>query len=196
MFLKQIKSNKGFTMIEIITAIFLISAGVIGTFTVVQKVLNYTTINASRFTAAYLVQEGIEIVKNIKDTNVVRIYDGTAMPPASWDDHIFCCEPWPHNCVTPPCECDCEADYQFVNPWLYDDSDTFLKIQGGFYKYSVAGAKTKFKRKIYVERPADIDNPLIDIDESDMIIVKVIVEWEQKGIPYSIEAQENLYNWY
>ena len=193
-------SSKGFTMIEIVTSVFLISAGIIGTFTVVQKVLNFTTINASRFTAAYLVQEGIEIVKNIKDTNVIRIWEG-GMPPPSWDDYIFCCEPWPHNCVFPPCECGdaseqdyCEADYQFINPYLYDYNDTFLRIDGGFYKYSMGGVKTKFKRKIYVKRPVDIGGT--DIDESEMIIVKVIVEWNQKGNSYQVEAQENLYNWY
>ncbi len=195
--LKQIKnSNNGFTLIEIITAIFIISAGTMGTFTIVQKVLNYTTINVSRFAAAYLVQEGVEIVKNIKDTNVIRMWDddGTAFPTPVWDDHIFCCETMPYNCVTPPCECDCEADYQFINPWLEDYSDTFLKIQGGFYKYSVGGTTTKFKRKISVKR--EKDNVGTEIDESDKIIVKVIVEWSQKGQTYQVQAQEDLYNWF
>ena len=69
-----------------------------------------------------------------------------------------------------------------------------MKIRGGFYKYSGSGTQTKFKRKIYVKRIKDIGGT--EIDESDKITVKVIVEWNQKGKAYQVQAQEDLYNWY
>ncbi len=61
--------NKGFTLLEVIVAILVIVVGVLAAFNVVQNIVSYTFQTGSRLTAAYLAMEGIEEVRNIRDTN-------------------------------------------------------------------------------------------------------------------------------
>src|SRR3989344_7233349 len=64
--------TKGFTLIETIIAIFLLTAGVVGSFSLMQKVTSFTSISSSQFVASYLAQEGVEIIRNIRDTNYLE----------------------------------------------------------------------------------------------------------------------------
>jgi prepilin-type N-terminal cleavage/methylation domain-containing protein len=61
----------GFTLIEVMGAIVVLSIGVLVAYAAVQRMIIQTNSAASRLTAAYSAQEGIEIVRNIRDTNWV-----------------------------------------------------------------------------------------------------------------------------
>lgn len=63
---------KSFTIIEVLGAIFVLSAGVLIAYTVVQNALVYTFTSANRVAAGYLAQEGIEAVRGIRDSNWVQ----------------------------------------------------------------------------------------------------------------------------
>ena len=73
-------NNKSFTLIEVVVAMFLLTVGTVGTFSLMQKSIIFTSISSSRLVASYLAQEGIEIIRNIRDTNYL---EGSA-----WDDGI------------------------------------------------------------------------------------------------------------
>ena len=60
---------KGFTLIEVIVAIFLVTVGIGGVYALIQRTTAFTPVVSARFTAAYLAQGGIEMVRNIRDTN-------------------------------------------------------------------------------------------------------------------------------
>ncbi len=61
--------NKSFTLIEVIIAIFILTMGTVGAFSLIQRTIAFTSISSSRLTAAYLAQEGMEIARNIRDSN-------------------------------------------------------------------------------------------------------------------------------
>lgn len=171
-------NKNGFTLIEVVTAVTVVTVGVVGAFTVVQTVAGYTSLSLSQLTATYLAQEGIEIVRNIRDGNWL---DPAVLP---WNDGITsgaaaCCI-----CVI-PCSCECEADYVNNIQFLDFYSDRFLSIDGGFYKYSGGGVKTRFKRKIIVGQ-----------DDADILNVTTTVSWLEKGRSYEISVEETLYNYY
>lgn len=63
------KSQKGFTLIEVLVAIAILIVGVIGTYQVIQNITFSSKINSSKLVATYLVQEGIEMVRNKRDSN-------------------------------------------------------------------------------------------------------------------------------
>lgn len=67
--------NKGFTLLELLTSIVVISIGVLGAYSVVQQMFSLTFVSSHHLTAAYLAQEGIEIARNTRDTNWIERND-------------------------------------------------------------------------------------------------------------------------
>lgn len=206
--------KNGFTIIELIISIFILSVAIVGIFSAfsVIKILTYDT--ADRLTATYLAQEGMEIVRNIRDTNWLNMDFCAATPSDSrctpnlpaWVDGLGSCTNG------------CEADYRtgtgqqdsssVMTQWT--SSGRYLKINlppngSGFYNYT-SGAQTKFKRKITIASITDVDG-LTD----HIIKVTVQVSWDKKATILSskvsagtcnatasncITAEGTLYDWY
>ncbi len=136
---KKIKRD-GFTFIEVLLAISILSTGVAGAWIMLQKIIPFTSLSFSRQIAAYLVQEGFEIVRNIRDK--------------SWLEG----EVWGEGLQTG----DREADYKSKNLQLAYQG-RYLNIDSdGFYSYS-DGAPTKFKRRINISISSDVINVLVEV---------------------------------
>ena len=71
---------KGFTLIEVLAATFIITIGAGASFALVQRTVGFTTNAAFQFEASYLAQEGMEIVRNIRDANFLKIHKGVVPP--------------------------------------------------------------------------------------------------------------------
>jgi type II secretory pathway pseudopilin PulG len=179
--LLEVKALTGFTLLEVLVAIFVITVGLIGVITVLQNTMFLRSISSSRLTAAYLAQEGIEIVRNVRDTNWLEAHNKADFTP--WDEGFS------------DCSIGCEIDYADLreeDPVFspYFGSGRKLKIDSasGFYNYDF-GDDTKFARKITIEKdPADLNN---------VLIITVNVSWEDRGKMYNFPpVQEKLYQWY
>ncbi len=163
-------NEKGFSLLEVIAAIFVLTIGIVGSYIVLSYFAVTTSLASSRLTAAYLAQEGIEIVRNIRDNNWLN--------NLNWKDSLE------------NCEFGCEMDYKTKTedggePISYNEPGNFLKIDSdNFYSYSGETA-TKFKRKITITFPAE-----------DILLVSAEVFWEERGKPYNFTTEEYLYNWY
>lgn len=126
----MINHKKGFTLLEVLVAISLITVGAVGSFNLIQRISTFTSVNSSRLQAIYLGQEGIEIVRNIRDSNWLA--------GVSWDAELP--------------EGDWEADYAAQTLQAYNGG-RYLNIDNdNFYSY-LAGDQTKFKRKITISAP-------------------------------------------
>ncbi len=68
----QKKSQKGFTLAESVIAITLIIIGIVGVLNLVNRSAGFANIASNRLIAANLGQEGIEIVRNIRDSNWIN----------------------------------------------------------------------------------------------------------------------------
>ncbi|MCD6271008.1 prepilin-type N-terminal cleavage/methylation domain-containing protein [bacterium] len=127
------KNQKGFTLAELLITIFVFTVGILGIYLIVQN--SYATVNyaRNRLIAIYLAQEGIEIVRNIRDTNWLE--------GSTWDDGL----PQGSN-----------FGVQYNRNFLLANYGTVpLKIDGnGFYNYDT-GQTTKFTRKISITKPDD-----------------------------------------
>lgn len=174
--------DSGFTFIEVIIAISVMVIGIVGTLLAVQYAISSTAQSYSRLTAAYLAQEGIEIVRAARDGNWLEQRTATT---TSWDEDLGAG--------------DYEVDYrasQDEDPsspsWYpltcspncgYSDLSFLGLDSNGFYSRTYSpGTETQFKRMITIEKPATTT-------------LKVIskVYWAEGK--HSIIAQENLYNW-
>ncbi|MEA3344510.1 MAG: prepilin-type N-terminal cleavage/methylation domain-containing protein [Patescibacteria group bacterium] len=167
--------NKGFTLIEVIAAILIILIGLLGVFSATQKIVSYIAFSNSKLTASYLAQEGLELVRNIRDNNWLS----NGVPAPAWDDGLN------------SCSAGCEIDYDDGNLVAYG-AGTFLKIENGsgLYGYDI-GSPTKFKRKITIKA---IDND-VPLNGNDILEITVLVEWSERGEYHSITARGNLYDW-
>jgi type II secretory pathway pseudopilin PulG len=181
--MNPINSKKSFTLIEVITTVAIVSIGIVGILKFIPYIISGITVNASRATAVYLAQEGLEIIRNVRDTNWLEANnkdDGT-----SWKEGLL------------GCYAGCEVDYFCVsvedpttsNPaghncfGSYGSAGNYLKFDSNnFYNYAT-GADAKFKRKITIE------------EKSAYLTVTTYVYWQEKGKSYQFSAQEKIYQW-
>lgn len=190
------KKNRGFALMEVIVALFLITTGIIGSYVLINSSISSTTLASHRFTAAYLAQEGVELVRNIRDTNWLQ--------GGVWDEGLLGCGDGNGDSIT--CTGDvsdgCIADYTVSGQAGIDlsDSDSYPPSTGPYtgqflqldqpdpadnwYSY-LDGTDTKFKRQIN-----------IDTSTFGMLQVCVWVGWTERGIFHNIAVRENLYDWH
>jgi prepilin-type N-terminal cleavage/methylation domain-containing protein len=169
------RALSGFTLLEVIIAIFIFTVGLVAVWSLIQQPLSYSKIASQKLIAIYLAQEGIEIVRNIRDSNLLRRCYSTST--ILWDG----------NGISPPenkLEEDKQADY--TSEWLIPYQSQFLKIEDGFYKYSSTGTETKFKRKINIRKIEGTEGVKVRVD---------IFYGDDKGDPL-FSVQEELYNLY
>jgi prepilin-type N-terminal cleavage/methylation domain-containing protein len=182
------KLNRGFTIVEVAISIFVLSIAVIGVYSAFTLVALLTSDVEERFIGVYLAQEGVEIIRNIRDTNWVLDADN------GWDEAISIYNDG--GCMDNGCQV---AYNSSPSPWA---GGTYLNIdENGFYSYS-GEMLTKFKRKIIIEDSG-----------AGAIHVSVEVSWNKKATMLSPEElagtadcstsesncvvfEEYMYDWY
>ena len=182
MFINSKKSNSGFTLLETLIAITVVSSGIIGAFMAIQSGIKAIDYSNARFVAAALAQEGVEIIKNIRDNNILQYKYVSANTP--WDQHLL---------SGGEIEKNYEARYDdifkphfFLTPSGSNPEDlNFLKKQSpGFYNYDI-GDNTRFKRKINIQKISDQE-----------IKVEVTVYWTIPGGGYNeLSIVQHIYRW-
>lgn len=136
---RNIKNKKGFTLIEAIIAIFLLNVGIIACAILADQVFRASEVSKNRMIAANLAQEGIEVVKNIRDNNWLA--------PNDWNSNI-------------PVG-DWEISYNSLSLANIYSTGNYLKIDSnGFYNYSSPGTETTFKRKMTISYPGEAETKI------------------------------------
>lgn len=127
--------NKGFTLIEVIVSVLMISMVTVGAMFAITLSLNSANKIRSSMIAANLAQEGLEVVRNIrdKDWHLGNSF-GASLPNGDY------------NVIGSS-----QSLIPFIDTFLMKDSD-------GFYVYT-AGSDTIFKRKIIIENSSQ--NPAL-----------------------------------
>lgn len=164
--------NKGFSLAEVIIATFVIIIGIIGAMNLITYSISNVAVGKSQVIAASLAQEGMEIVRNIRDSNWIEGRDPEK--DIAWNDGLG----------------DGNYRVQYNGQSLVSFSDTFLQINSsGLYGYNgvegfSGGADTFFKRRIEITNVSGTE-------------IKVIskVAWDERSRSYEIEAESRLYNW-
>lgn len=74
--------RNGFTLIEVLTALFVLTMGLVSVTALLTHTVSSTAGVNSNLTASFLAQEGLEIARNTRDTNFLKIRKGL---PVLWD---------------------------------------------------------------------------------------------------------------
>lgn len=159
-------NKKGFSLLEVLVAIFVLVIGVVGAMNLINYSLSSVAVGKSRIIAVELAQEGLEIVRNIRDSNWIE--------DVSWTDGLGAGD-W---------------RVQYNDPGLVAFASTPLQINnGGFYGYNgiagfSGGTNTFFYRKITIT----------NMSASEIRAVSEIT-WNERGKPYVVNAEDRLFNW-
>lgn len=165
------ESSAGFTLFEVIIGIYIILMSLTGSMSLITYVMANSSASVNRVIAANLAQEGLEVVRNMRDLT------SDAGGQSGWSYWFSC------NCNPPDGDWRVQYDDASI---LLSDWDRFLLFDPatGLYQYQT-GAETVFKRKIHVERLAS----------GVEAIVTAEVSWTEKGRNYSVKADSRLWNW-
>ncbi|MDD4409056.1 MAG: prepilin-type N-terminal cleavage/methylation domain-containing protein [Candidatus Pacebacteria bacterium] len=206
---KRNQNQKGFTLVEMLVSVFIISFSLISIFNINSKYNQQTLQEKESFVATLIAQEGIEIVKNLRDTNSLsnacwlKGVTEDANPGDPCEVTIVLGAPQAH---IPTCVNDgCEVDYANrggtgtadagLTDWgsAFVDSETdpadghFLYLKNGFYGYDTSNATwTPYRRRIIVSYPSAGDT-----DSINRLDIRVIVYWKGKRV----EVRQQIYNW-
>ncbi len=179
--LKILAKQAGFTVLESIVAIAVLSLAISGAFSAVQQSLSQAIIAKDEVKAFYLAQEAFEMIRNKRDSNLVaNINNG----PVDWLDGITDADKCPFNNT-----CRVNADSSFEICGAAWDSCPVLKQDTGgsnptyLYGYT-SGIDTNFKREIQIES--------INADE---ISVTVQISWTKGILPFTFKVKTLLLNW-
>jgi prepilin-type N-terminal cleavage/methylation domain-containing protein len=166
------KDEKGFTMMEVLAAIFIITMGMMGVFSLVQQAISFITVSSSRLVATYLAQEGIEIARNIRDGNWLE----ARTTETAWDDGLSAGEyySFDYRSQTIPDSSNC-----YTREW-----HNYLEFDGSFYSCS-CDSNAKFQRKIKIVPVG-----------ADILEITVEVSWQERGRIHQVKAREDLYQWH
>lgn len=167
--------SKGFTLIEAVIAVAILSGAVIIIYNVFSVISKNAQNASDKLIGFYLAQEGIEIIANMRSNNWIN----------NTDD-------WKAGLDSGQCEngCSFELDYRTgINDTLLlrPYAGNLLNIDSnGLYSY-VDGSPTIFKRKIKIT---------YNQENTNIIGVECEVMWQRNNRDYSVKIDEKLYNWY
>lgn len=179
--------KRGFTLVESLVAIAILSLSVAATFTAVQSGLKASLVAKDEITAFYLAQEAMEYIKNIRDENALRTISGVA---TNWltgftvtavggsgpcDFGKVCYVDSVQDTIT-----NCPSGVGTC-PRLNQDSVTNL------YSYSSGSTwvVTNFKREIQFQAVPS---------NSNEVLVIINMSWISGGVAKSFQVSQSLFN--
>jgi prepilin-type N-terminal cleavage/methylation domain-containing protein len=198
--------KSGFTIIEVLMAVTVLSIGIIGAVNVINYNISVTSNSVNRIVATNLAQDGIEMVRNIRDTNWLQGKFDVSGANA-WDTGIdgvgnrryirfFCGDGTADNITSTPsgstekekiddCGAACQVyAYSSGNVKCYGDNYGGGPINGYTGAPAQVGGKF-FYRLVHIEEISSNSNS-----------AKVTIKWTDRGGQYRyLTAEEILYNW-
>lgn len=178
------KNSKGFTLVETLVSLAIFSSAIVGMIVVTSQGINDTNYAKNKLVATALSQEGIEIVRNVRDSALLSDTTGTQ----GWATFISAINP----CLSIACAIDplytdisdltivqCSADDECV---LSRD-----ELSGTAYYETTGNDDSNFSRFIEINELAD----------GNTVEIVSTVEWTQgSGGKKQVESKEYLTNWF
>ncbi|MEK7576225.1 MAG: hypothetical protein AAB482_00885 [Patescibacteria group bacterium] len=199
-FYNSINRSRSFTLLESIVAIYVFLTGVVGAMTLANQSLSAASVFKDELVAANIAQEGVELLRNMRDTDFLMMQSsGPCFPPSCDANQAF----------NPPAACqDLNIGCRFTNllaltlrsatgltPCLNTVASgrecNFLKKDSdGFYQYDT-GIVTKFDTRLFIT-PSNIANrTTIPVYPVHDWVVRSVVSWNRRfgTMSYTVNSQ-------
>jgi len=204
----KITDQKGQSILEMLVAIFVLVVVLTATIVLIITSINASRHSKNKLIATSLAREGIEIVRNIRDSNWID----PSSPLPSWDDGLFDESVNNYSTALPIIDGSNPvslkfADYDFTAAY----PDIRIKVESNSYLQGEGiGADSSFYRLLYInpichddsETEQIIDKELNN-DCSDLggtyskVGIRVIseVRWSSPDAGQKVIIEDRLYNW-
>lgn len=187
-FLKQNKRG-GFTLVETLVALSIFSVSILGLMVVLSQGIADTTVAKKKNTASYLAQEGVEYIRNLRDTYV--LYDSVSSSNGwtAFNNILLPTCSLPNGCYFDDKNVNYSNPTKPIKNLIFTSCSTacpqlLYTALSGKYDYALGGVNSGFIRTIKISS--------INVNE---IKVYSNVSWTQGSGNYSITFSENLFNW-
>ena len=163
--------NGGFTLIETLVAVTILSAAIAGPMALSIKNIGTASVSKDQLVAFYLGQEAIEYVRNVRDTNILS--------ENGWLDGLGDCLP------SSPNGCYIDVINNAITACEVDGCSN-LKFDGQNYNYA-SDDNSAFIRTVKIDNLIRADGDEAKID--------VAVSWTGKYGQKTMNLQDNIFNW-
>lgn len=183
---KNTKSRRGFTLLEVLIAITVLSFAITATFTAAQSGLSTAIESKNQVVSFYLAQEAVEFIRNLRDTNALAQAPWLTGFAANASDPCY---------PGKTCSVDVVANKLHACPTgtgscaaLVEDGntqDTTYGMYGDAYNsHPSSWVATNYKREVSIT--------LLNANE---IAVTVTVTATKGSYSQTFTARENVFNW-
>jgi len=171
------KNNKGFTLLETMVAIAILTISITGPLAFAQTGLRASYIARDQMVAFALAQDAIESIKNIRDTNSLK--------KRAWLTYL-------DSCFNGACNIDTSANVsQLTSSNIVSCSNGRCPVlrfneATGVYSFNTSDPESIFQRTVFMRE--------VNPDEYSVVVE---VEWDTHSSLQNrrIVVQENIYNW-
>lgn len=170
MFKLKAQHKNGFTLVEVMTALFVIALGLVGVLSLIVQNIQSQNINKGMMIAYQLSQEGIELVRRTRDSNWAA-----SLP---WNTNL----PYGHYII----------DYRDFAPraLIFSGQDYLRQDGSGFYYNAFSsldsGAVSPYSRTI--DLVANPNNP-------NSMFVRSTITWTERNKVSTYALETLLYDW-
>jgi len=194
------KDQKGQGIMELLVAVFVIVTGIVAVLALSISTITTARASINSGESTKLSREGLEVARNIRDSNWLKIDQGE-LDFSLWNDGLHEGNDYDAVAQFNPENHQWELAYNNSNYRLRRRSDG-LYI---YYDYDSDLPESMFSRTIYTfpicynetseEETVMGQGESCTADPQIGIKVKSVVTWSEKGNDKSVTAEENLYNW-
>ncbi|MBI4272696.1 prepilin-type N-terminal cleavage/methylation domain-containing protein [Candidatus Uhrbacteria bacterium] len=203
------KDRSGQTLIELIAAAFVLAVGLVGVLALTTANVRNQTIGNIRLVGSQLAREGVELARNIRDTNWIQVKE--------WDDGLKGATP----CAVIADTVDqFHQQFRFVecSDQLYLDLFAIYRLDDRLVQLQTPpqdAVKTEYYRKItfdpicvdkneaeFIEDPSSVTSDAVVAQSVDCgervkagIQVTSEVGWRRAATTQSTKVVEQIYNW-
>lgn len=188
--LKHQTSNGGFTLIETLLAVLLLTSAIAGPLTIASHGLTASITAKDQITGFYLAQDAMEQVRFVRDSNCLAAGSSSGCPAGSWLSGLGAC-------ISTDGSASCYLDSLATNPSVatactgacpvmrYDATNNYFN-----YNSSMPATSQQFVRTVSIQNNPSGTTP-------DEAVVTVKVSWvDVADVTHPpVTIRENIFRW-